>query len=131
MHACRLPPPTRRPSFTRRYVSGMHPITGIERHRRLALPTGRVTAVLFRATGTGAGTPEPPAWGDSSGTYWLVYAGTHLGWVRPSSIPCSLARRKRPPGDQHRPERRGIVPPGLLETGISLVNHGPFGRMIL
>lgn len=51
---------------------------------RLALPAGRVITVLFRATvtGTGAGIPEPPAWGDSSGAYWLVYAGTHLGWVR-------------------------------------------------
>jgi hypothetical protein len=51
---------------------------------RLALPGARVTTVLFgtTVTGTGAGIPEPPAWGDSSGTYWLVYVGTHLGWVR-------------------------------------------------
>lgn len=51
---------------------------------RLTLPAGRVTTVLFRTTvmGTGVGIPEPSAWGDSSGTYWLVYVGTHLGWVR-------------------------------------------------
>jgi hypothetical protein len=50
---------------------------------RLALPAGRVTTVLFRTTvmGTGVGIPEPPAWGDSSGTYWIVEEGTSLGWV--------------------------------------------------
>jgi len=51
---------------------------------RLTLPAGRVNSVVFRTTvmGTGAGIPEPPAWTDSTGTYWLVYAGTKLGWVR-------------------------------------------------
>jgi hypothetical protein len=50
---------------------------------RLALPAGRVTTVLFRAMvmGTGVGIPEPPAWGDSSGIYWIVEEGTSLGWV--------------------------------------------------
>jgi hypothetical protein len=50
---------------------------------RLALPAGRVTTVLFRTTvmGTGVGIPEPPAWVDSSGIYWIVEEGTSLGWV--------------------------------------------------
>jgi hypothetical protein len=50
---------------------------------RIALPAGRVTSVLFRTTAmsTGVGIPEPPAWGDSSGTYWIVEEGTSLGWV--------------------------------------------------
>jgi hypothetical protein len=49
----------------------------------IALPAGRVTAVLYRTTALspGAGIPEPPAWVDSSGTYWLVYVGTKFGWV--------------------------------------------------
>lgn len=49
----------------------------------IALPTGRVTAVLYRTTALspGAGIPEPPAWVDSSGTYWLVDNGTTFGWV--------------------------------------------------
>jgi len=49
----------------------------------IALPSGRVTTVLFRTTvlSTGVGIPEPPAWGDSSGTYWIVSEGTSLGWV--------------------------------------------------
>jgi hypothetical protein len=50
---------------------------------RIALPAGRVTSVFFRTTAmsTGVGIPEPPAWGDSSGTYWIVEEGTSLGWV--------------------------------------------------
>jgi hypothetical protein len=52
---------------------------------RLALPSGRVTDVLFRTKDkvTGAGIWTPPAWPDSSGTYWLVLANaeTDLGWV--------------------------------------------------
>ncbi|HEY1625388.1 MAG TPA: hypothetical protein VGG16_16480 [Streptosporangiaceae bacterium] len=51
---------------------------------RLTLPAGRTAAVLFRTPvkSTGVGVPEPPAWLDGSGTYWLVVAGTQLGWVR-------------------------------------------------
>jgi hypothetical protein len=50
----------------------------------LSWPAGRVTAVLFRAKTpkTAAGIWEGPAWTDSSGTYWLLSAGNHLGWVR-------------------------------------------------
>jgi hypothetical protein len=50
----------------------------------LSLPAGRVTAVLFRAKTpkTAAGIWEGPAWTDSSGTYWLLDAGTQFGWVR-------------------------------------------------
>jgi hypothetical protein len=50
----------------------------------LSLPTGRVTTVAFRAktVSTGVGIWEMPAWTDSSGTYWLLFVGSHLGWVR-------------------------------------------------
>jgi hypothetical protein len=52
---------------------------------RLALPSGRVADVLFRTKNknTGAGIWTPPAWTDSTGTYWLVLADaeTQLGWV--------------------------------------------------
>jgi len=50
----------------------------------LSLPAGRVTTVLFRAktVSTGVGIWEMPAWTDSSGTYWLLFVGNQLGWVR-------------------------------------------------
>jgi hypothetical protein len=50
---------------------------------RIALPSGQVSTVLFRTTamGTGVGIPEPPAWADSSGTYWITTEGSSLGWV--------------------------------------------------
>jgi len=50
---------------------------------RIALPAGRVAAVLFSTTIVSRvnGIPALPLWGDGSGKYWLVYAGTRLGWV--------------------------------------------------
>jgi hypothetical protein len=51
---------------------------------RITLPTGRVAAILFGTTVVTrmvGGVPALPLWGDGSGRYWLVYAGTRLGWV--------------------------------------------------